>query len=433
MSSTVGVGANDHDDEQPLLDASRRLCSSQSVGMAITRVKTSEEESQGVLSREELRESCKDHGFRAMMVERVKAPPLLLSGAVIWILAFTGVYALEWVLVYNPFNEEYGFAYPSGYGYIASTFSDLSARSTSVQAAIFHSCGILSAISIQTSWYTELLRNVHTHQQRVRFFRVRWTLFRLIVPTMGMLLLTGVATAPVSVWMASPGKSLLTSVLVNGMGCWAVFLSYALSELHCLGYCGFLTVHEEEDEVKRGGLPVLSDAERKWRLRSVAGAIVCCLLFIVAQGALSVINTGCPGLSSGDINDLVNEHCDEWAAVGKHMGLHDNGTWLLVEHNFAGRHVEIQDRPEVINTASGVISWVKGASLTFEYIGMVLFCFNIFAIWYFCEERHFPREYLSVEDEAEPQEEACRLSVLAGNFSPDELAQLRNSARGVAS
>jgi len=396
--------------------------------MRMGRAKTDELD-EGLVFPTLLRDACRrDPSLCAMIVERMKAPPLLLCGAAIWIMAFTFVYVVEWALVLNPFNEEYFYRYPSGLGYISSTFSDLSHRHSSVQASVFQNFGMVSAISIQTSWYTELLRNVHTQQQRVRFLGVRWSWFRFIVPTMGMILISGVPTVPTIVWMVSPGKCLLTRVLVNGLGCWSVFLSYTFSELHCLGYCEFLTVQDDS----AGSLPHLSAAERKWRLWSVSGAVLCCILFLLVQVVLFLVQQWCPGVGKGGLNTLLNEHCDEWAPVGAYVGLKENGVWSLVEPDFEGRRVEIQNRPEVINTASGVIALVKAASLTFEYVGMVMFCLNIFAIWYFCEERHFHREYLCVDGlDTEPVEPSANEAreQLASNFGQEELAQMRISLR----
>ncbi|CAK0817892.1 unnamed protein product [Prorocentrum cordatum] len=322
----------------------------------------------------------------------------MMCGAVAWCFAFTVVFVLEWVLVANPSSETYQFWFPSGRGYIASTFSNLSHRHSSVQGRIFSSVGLVSAISIQTSWYTELLRNVCTHQQRMILpfgMDVRWTWFRLVAPTMGILLITGVNTVPRLAWMHSPGKSLLAGVVVNSFGCWTIFVSYILSELHCLGYCEFLTLKCSD----HGSLPDLCDTERRYRLWSVLAGGLCGVLFVVAQVVLWLLQRGCPGLGLSGLHGLLKVHCDEWAQVGQYVGL-DATTqrWGLVAPDYDGRKVQIVDDPEVINTASGIIVYVKAFSLCFEFLGMVMYCLNVVAIWYYCEERHFPRKYLYVED-----------------------------------
>lgn len=319
-----------------------------------------------------------------------------MSGAAVWCFAFTMVFVLEWVLVAHPYSEEYHFQYPSGWGYIASTFSDMSHRHSSVQGRIFVSLGLLSAISIQASWYTELLRNVYTHQQRIKFFNVRWTWFRLVAPTMGILLITGVNTVPRQAWISSPGKSLFASVLVNSLGCWTIFFSFILSELHCLGYCERLVRKVEGSDP--GKLPVLLDTEKKYRLWSILFGGACGVLFLLAQIVLWVIEQGCPGEGDAGLHKHLSVHCDEWADVGQYVGLNEKTqTWGLVSPQHEGRKVEIVDYPEVINTASGVMAHVKAVSLCFEFVGMVMFCLNILTVWYFCEERHFPRQHLCVE------------------------------------
>lgn len=407
MATSSGVGEEEpgpNGDARPLLEHSLSRSSFHAPATPNETERPPQE-----FSEDEIRELCRtDHGFRAMVVERVKAPPLLLFGAAAWCFAFTIVFVLEWVLVANPSSEAYQFSYPSGRGYIASTFSDMSHRHSSVQGRIFTSVGLLSAISIQTSWYTELLRNVYTHQQRLRYPNVRWTWFRLVAPTMGMLLITGVNTVPRLAWENSPGKSLLASVFVNTMGCWTIFVSYILSELHCLGYCESLTSTVKDEDP--GELPILSDTERKYRLRTVLAGGACGVLFLIFQAVLWVMQQGCPdvpGLGVPGLHDVLDVHCDQWAQVGEYIGLDETtNMWGLVRPEYEGRKVQIVDDPEVINTASGMMSHVKALSLSFEYVGMLMFCLNILTIWYFCEERNFPRQYLYVEDDCPDQVEA---------------------------
>jgi hypothetical protein len=328
---------------------------------------------------EEEQEEFEGRGSREMLnvSMRFKSPTLLAIGSVagmsgFWIAAAIG--AIKFFTLRK--DSRSGRPFRSGNGYWPATVSEQVHDWNSAEGRIFFGFCLIAVLLIFQSWYPYELRNVYTGRAKIGVGKWRpmyWITFRQVFPTMGLLMLISVSTVPTS---QATGTSWF-AVMVHLFGAFLMFVGYMVSELKCLGMCGF----------KGGkGWEYLDIEPQEFEHRKYLMFFV--LIFYVAFCVLQVI------LIFSDPSWICCD--DEYVAAGGEIGIFHSKTAIeegpvdvlpTMEHlgNATFYYMKLD---YLSNTASGPFLFVKIASYLTEVIAGLCVIFSHLVIWYHCEERH---------------------------------------------
>lgn len=272
--------------------------------------------------------------------ERKKTATLLWLGSVFGLLGFCFAYVIGFIVFLSP-DITHVF-YDSGYGYFPPTVSEMVHDPTEPQGKCFFAFEFIGAVFIFLSWYPMELQNVYVGDDHT-FLGVSIPVIRQYLPAPGLMLVATVTTTP----LAQAGTLDFFCIGIHFCGAMMMFVGYIVCEGYCIGWLCF----EGSKNAK-----IRTEDERNQRKMCLNVMLLCLVGFIAMQVLLSI-----PGGPPGCCND----------------------TWEVPKHGGADA------KPELVDTASGLILLIKIISYVCEVICGLAMIASHLCIWWYCTERSY--------------------------------------------
>lgn len=290
---------------------------------------------------------------------RQRAASLLLTGALLWLFAFSvaAVLGALKLLFEDEQTNLQGGTFSSGFNYFPMSISEMVSDPHSAAGKCFCGFCLMGAVSILTSWYPWELSNAHAGDARL-LQCVSWNVVRQFVPPIGMMLvvcLPSPPTAPVaqaSAWDAS-------SIWLHAVGEMTMIGAFVASEIHILAYA-------EKVQLKR------RERRLRWTLTSIS--------FVAAIGVqlcgLLVASASNLGLCCDDVWRVPNSVDMLAAQTSGHYG--------TLQADIAAAE---EQRRVLYDTAKASVLSLKVGAYVSEVTALLSMAACHLTIWHFCTER----------------------------------------------
>lgn len=299
--------------------------------------------------------------------EKKKTVSMLFAGTLCGLFAFAFAAFIGMIRVFDSTNFMPWCQYPSGYPYFPATVSDMVHDPKDPCGKVFFGFGFLGAAFLFNSWYPWELRNVFVgDDEGISFsgFTISWSMIRQIIPVPGMMLVCIVTTIPA-------GKADIMDWV-----CISVHLAGALAFFGVYQVCEWKCLFSQQTNKPLGQL------EKRVRIFLLYAIIFWWWFFFGIQ-----IFLGLPGIQNLGFKADVWMQAEDLRKHHEKLGLHDHEKCPRVTAvDLVGNEWLVAD------TASGIMFWFKVVSYIGEVVAGLCLLASLFAIWFFCEERHIDIE-----------------------------------------
>jgi hypothetical protein len=214
----------------------------------------------------------------SLSFHRKRSAAMLWFGALFGFLGFGFAFLIGFWKFVSPQLSEFHQQFPSGWGYFPATVSEMVHDPNDPAGMCFFAFEFIGALLIFSSWYTFELQNVYVGNsdlvpliRLVPCTQISWSMFRQFVPSLGMMLVATVTSAPFA--QASALDRVCISIHLTAAV--MLFAGYAVCEAWNIGFCN-----------KGSSIPTLKKAEVIVRKLFLAGIIWFYLGFCILNVAL---------------------------------------------------------------------------------------------------------------------------------------------------